>query len=446
VHHRPVIEWSLNPDVLHLNHGSYGAVPRRTQELAARLRCEMEANPMAWFRALPGRLAESRQLLAAYLGADPDGFALVPNASAGVTVALAAVPIPAGGRIVLTDHAYGAVLQAAYRFARMHDAEVVTVPVPLEASDDELVEAVSAAVDDRAAVLVIDQISSPTARVFPVAPLVELCRRAGVPVIVDGAHAPGLLDAPVPAGADFWTGNFHKWPCAPRGTAGLAVSESWRDRVRPPIASWAEPAELPSRFDQQGTGDYVPWLAAPASLEVLADLGWQERYRSSLAEPLTEAAGMVAGALGTAVRVPPPPAPTMRLVEMPDSFDRLGEVARYTFSSRVAEELGAEIAVTAFGGRAFLRLSAHAYNTPRDYERRRVEELAHIPLRMATGATGDLLTPTLQGRGDRLPQLLAMDRTARLPIARDVDKPVAEGRGLQICAWRYGGHLEVLPT
>ncbi len=376
MHHRAMSEtlrahadqWSLDPGVLHLNHGSYGAVPRRTQERAARLRCEMEANPMAWFRFLEERLAASRRTLAGYLGADPDGFALVPNASAGVTIALATVPIPAGGRIVVTDHAYGAVLAAAQRFARLHDAEVVTVPVPLESSDDELVEAVSAAVDDRTAVVVIDQISSPTARVFPVAPLVELCRRAQVPVIVDGAHAPGLLDDPVPMEADFWTGNFHKWPCAPRGTAGFAVSDRWRARVLPLTVSWGESsAELPTRFDRQGTNDHVPWLAAPTSLEVLADLGWQQ-YRSSLGEMLEEASSVVASALGTAVRVPQTPAPTMRLVEMPASFGRLDEAARDAFSSRVAREIGAEIAVTAFGGRAFLRLSAHAYNSAHDYE------------------------------------------------------------------------------
>src|SRR5690606_1553010 len=105
--------WSLDPEVLYLNHGSYGAVPRRTQQVAARLRAETEANPMAWFRRLPERLAASRRALGDYLGAEPDGFALVPNASAGVLVALSCIPIAPGERIVITDHAHRAGRHAA---------------------------------------------------------------------------------------------------------------------------------------------------------------------------------------------------------------------------------------------------------------------------------------------------------------------------------------------
>ena len=131
--------WTLDPDVLHLNHGSYGAVPRRTQEVMAGLRAEMDANPMVWFRTVADRLTASRLALAAYLETDPAGFALVANASAGVTVALQTLPIPAGSRIVLTDHAYGAVRFAAERFAKAHGAEVVIVEIPIEADDETVV-------------------------------------------------------------------------------------------------------------------------------------------------------------------------------------------------------------------------------------------------------------------------------------------------------------------
>jgi isopenicillin-N epimerase len=359
--------WSLDPRALHLNHGSYGAVPRRTQHVAGALREEMEANPLAWFRRLPERLAASRRRLAEYLGADPDGFALVPNASAGVTVALSAVPITPGQRIVLTDHAYGAVRYAAERAGALRGAEVVTVHVPLEADDDELVAAVASAVDERTAVVLIDQISSGTARVFPVDRVARLCRDADVPVIVDGAHAPGLIDRPIVDGADFWTGNFHKWPCAPRGTAGLFVAERWRDRTKPLITSWGEHDALPTRFDQQGTGDYVPWLAAPTSLEVLEALDWPRR-RSWLTTMLAEASAIVAKALGTSLPEVAHPAPTMRLVELPASLAVTGESERAALAAQASERIGAELAVTAFGGRSFVRLSAHAYNSLRDYE------------------------------------------------------------------------------
>lgn len=115
----------------------------------------------------------------------------MPNATTGVTVALATLPIPAGSRIVVTDHVYGAVRYAAERFARRNDAEVVTVAVPMDATDDQVVAAVAATIDERTAVVLLDQITSATAMVFPTARLVALCREAEAPVVVDGAHAPG---------------------------------------------------------------------------------------------------------------------------------------------------------------------------------------------------------------------------------------------------------------
>ncbi|MEU4606177.1 aminotransferase class I/II-fold pyridoxal phosphate-dependent enzyme [Kribbella sp. NPDC023972] len=356
--------WTLDPDVLHLNHGSYGAVPRRTQDVMAALRAETEANPMLWFRSVAARLTTSRLALASYLRTDPSGFALVPNASAGVTVALATLPIPAGSRIVLTNHAYGAVRYAAERFARANQAEVAVVDVPLEA-DDETVASLIEPTLDGAAVLIVDQISSATAMVFPIGALVSLCAEYGVPIVVDGAHAPGLIDAPAADGADFWTGNFHKWPASPRATAGLVVAEKWRTATLPLIVSWSENDErLPERFDVQGTYDYVPWIAALESLRVLDELEWPVR-RSQLSDLVDEGARVVAKALGTGIAEVVRPAATMRLVELPSSVDLTDAEG---LKMRVSRELKAEITLTGFDGRGFIRLSAHAYNSLPDYE------------------------------------------------------------------------------
>lgn len=357
--------WTLDPGVLHLNHGSYGAVPRRTQEVMSALRTEMDANPMVWFRTVADRLTASRLALASYLETDPAGFALVPNASAGVTVALQTLPIPVGSRIVLTDHAYGAVRYAAERFAKERGAEVVTVGIPLEADDETVVALVAAQLDD-ASVLIVDQITSGTAKVFPIDALVTAAHAHGVPIVVDGAHAPALIDAPAAAGADFWTGNFHKWPAAPRATAGLVVAERWRTAAMPLIVSWSEYDErMPERFDMQGTYDYVPWIAAPESLRVLADLDWPAR-RPQLTALVEEGAKILAKALGTGVADVVHPPATMRLVELPPAVDLSGGEA---LKMRVSRELKAEITFTGFEERKFVRLSAHAYNSLADYEK-----------------------------------------------------------------------------
>jgi isopenicillin-N epimerase len=213
--------------------------------------------------------------------------------------------------------------------------------------------------------VVVDQISSATAMVFPIAALVEVCHDRGVAVVVDGAHAPALIDAPAADGADFWTGNFHKWPAAPRATAGLVVAEKWRTATLPLIVSWSEYDErLPDRFDMQGTYDYVPWIAAPESLRVLEELHWPVR-RSQLSNLVDEGARVVAKALGTGIAEVVHPAATMRLVELPKSADLTdGE----SFKMKVSRELKAEITLTGFDERTFIRLSAHAYNSLADYE------------------------------------------------------------------------------
>ncbi|WP_344233493.1 aminotransferase class V-fold PLP-dependent enzyme [Kribbella hippodromi] len=357
--------WTLDPGVLHLNHGSYGAVPRRTQEVMAGLRREMDANPMVWFRTVADRLAASRHALASYLRADPAGFALVPNASAGVTVALATLPIPPGSKIVLTDHAYGAVRYAAERYAKAHGAEVDIVGVPLEADDETVVSLIADRLDG-AAMLIVDQITSGTAKIFPIEALVAAAHARDVPVVVDGAHAPALIDAPAAAGADFWTGNFHKWPAAPRATAGLVVAERWRTASMPLIVSWSEYDErLPERFDMQGTYDYVPWIAAPESLRVLSDLDWPTR-RPQLTALVEEGSRLLAKALGTGIADVGQAPATMRLVELPSSVDLSGGEA---LKVRVSRELKAEITLTGFEDRGFVRLSAHAYNSPADFEK-----------------------------------------------------------------------------
>jgi isopenicillin-N epimerase len=363
--------WSLEDDVAHLNHGSYGAVPLRVQRHQAQLREQMEANPVRWFRHLTEAIARAREALAGFLGADPEGTALVVNASAGVSTVLASLAgrLGPGGEVLLTDHCYGAVALAIARAARTSGASVVVADVPAGAPAGEVLEAVLGAVTERTRLAVLDHITSPTARLFPVALLVEGLHQAGVPVLVDGAHAPGQVPVSVNAlGADFWVGNFHKWACAPRGTAALVVSPPWREAVRTLVVSWGELDGFPSAFDRAGTADLTSWLAAPLALELLAGLGWDRvrTHNSTLAaygqEVVAEALGIPGGGLWA------DPGLSMRVVPLPSGVATNEEAAR-SLAQQVSERLGAEVAITAWRGRGLLRLSAHAYNSPADYER-----------------------------------------------------------------------------
>jgi isopenicillin-N epimerase len=360
--------FSLDPAVAHLNHGSSGAVPLSVQRAQQRLRDEMEANPVRFFAVgLTERLAHTRRHLATFLGADPAGSALVGNTTTGVALVLGSLDLREGDEIVTTEHGYGAVRIAVETACARAGAIHRTVPLPLAPSDDEVVAGITAAVTGRTRLVIVDQLTSPTARLFPVARIVAALRPAGTPVLVDAAHVPGHLPVDVSAvGADFWVGNLHKWAYAPRGTALLAVAPAWRERIRPLVVSWEQEAGFPARVELQGTLDYTPWLAAPTGLFTLRTLG-VETVRAHNAGLAEYGQRVVAAALGVD---PPagPPGVAMRLVPLPRGL-ATDLVSATALRQRLADELGFEVSVNAFRGQCLLRLSAQVYNRPEEYDR-----------------------------------------------------------------------------
>lgn len=365
--------FSLDPAVSHLNHGSFGAVPVGVQRTQQRLRDEVEANPLRFFaQGLVDRITHTRRHLAGFLGADPDGTALTTNATTGVAVALQSLRLGPGDEVLTTDHGYGAVDLSVWRECRRTGATHRTLRVPLTATDEEIIEIVRAGLrPGRTRLLVVDQLTSPTARLFPVAAIVGVAREHGVTVLVDAAHAPGMLPASVTGcGADFWVGNLHKWGYAPRGTAVLVVAPAWRDRIEPLVVSWEQEGGFPGNVEWQGTSDYTAWLGAPAGLYTLRSLG-VERVRAHNAALAAYGQRVVGDSLGVApADLPDPGGPTvaMRIVPLPAGLATTldGAVA---LRARIAQRLATEVAVNAWSGRGWLRLCGQVYNTADEYER-----------------------------------------------------------------------------
>lgn len=357
--------FSLDPAALHLNHGSFGAVPIGVQRAQQRLRDEMEANPPRFFaRGLSDRVAHARRHLAAFLGADPDGCALVGNTTTGVATVLHSLDLRPGDEIVTTQHGYGAVRLAVDATPATHRV----VSLPLAPGDDEVVAAVVGAVTPRTKLVIVDQVTSATARVFPVAAIAAALRPTGTPLLVDAAHVPGQLAVDVAAtGADFWVGNLHKWAYAPRGTALFAVAAPWRDRIRPLVVSWEQDAGFPGRLEWQATLDYTPWLAAPIGLFTLRTLG-VDAVRSHNAALAGYGQAVVAGALGSPPLPPSPPGLAMRIVPLPAGLATDAGAAT-ELRNRISDEAGAEVNISAYDGRGYLRVSAQVYNRPDEFDR-----------------------------------------------------------------------------
>jgi isopenicillin-N epimerase len=369
--------FSLDASVSHLNHGSFGAVPIGVQRAQQRLRDEMEANPLRFFtQGLVDRIAHTRRHLAGFLGADPEGTALVGNATTGVAVVLQSLGLRPGDEVLTTDHGYGAVSFSVDRECRRTGATHRTLHVPLTAGDEQVVEIVRSGLrPGRTKLVVIDQLTSATARLFPAAALVGVAREHGVPVLVDAAHAPGMLPITVASvGADFWVGNLHKWAYAPRGTAALVVAEPWRERIEPLVVSWEQEAGFPARVEWQATLDYTPWLAAPVGLFTLRSLGL-DRVRAHNAALAAYGQRVVGDALGVApADLPEPGGPTvsMRLIPLPRGVATTMDAAK-ALQTRIAERLAAEVAVMTWHDRGWLRLGGQVYNTPDEYNRLAVQ-------------------------------------------------------------------------
>jgi isopenicillin-N epimerase len=321
--------WTLDPSVVFLNHGSFGATPRPVLAAQDEWRARMEREPVAFFaRDLEPALDEARGALGRFVGADPDDLAFVTNATTAINVVAAGLPLEAGDEVVVTDHAYPAARNALGAAADRSGARLVTAEIPYPGTTDPSARsAVLAAVGPRTRLVLLDHVTSPTALVLPVASLVAELAERGVDVLLDAAHSPGMLELDLQAiGAAYTAGNCHKWLCAPKGSGFLHVRRDRQDRVRSVVVSHGATSTRTdrSRFrlehDWTGTLDPTAWLAVPAAIEFGASLvpgGWaalRERghrlaleARDRLCDVLDLPTPVPDDMVGSMVTVPMPP-------------------------------------------------------------------------------------------------------------------------------------------
>lgn len=278
--------WLLDPAVTFLNHGSFGACPRSVLEVQREWQDRLEAEPVRFLaRELGGRLATVREVLGAFVGADPDDLAMVANITAAGNAVIRSLQFEPGDEILTTDHEYNAILNVVRHVAARDQARVVVVPMPFPGvSPDDVVERLLAGVSDRTRLAVVSHVTSPTALIRPLERIVAELAARGIDTFVDGAHAPGMLPLDLDAlGAAYYGGNLHKWVCAPKGSAFLHVRRDRQAGIRPGTISHGANAPLAGQsrfqveFEWQGTLDPTPWLAVPAAIEFiggLVDGGW----------------------------------------------------------------------------------------------------------------------------------------------------------------------------
>jgi isopenicillin-N epimerase len=375
--------WMLDPDVTFLNHGSFGAVPRAIRQAFVELQERIEAEPIEFIdRRLNEVLGPARARVASFLGVEPDSFGFVTNATEGVNAVLRSLRFREGDELVTTSHVYNAVRNAMRYRARETGARYVEVPLPLPLREPmEVVRAIEAALTDRTRLVVIDHVTSPTALIFPVAALARSCAARGVELLVDGAHVPGMLDVDVDGlGCTYWTGNLHKWCCAPKGAAVLWVAPERRSAIHPLAISHFLDQGFVKEFDWQGTRDLAAWAVSGEAIDWLGRFGW-ERVRAHNRQLAAHAHDLWCERWGVEPVSPREHAMLgfMATVPLPEAI-----AARFDspldFQKTLYRDHRIEVPIVPFDGRWHARASAQLYNRPEDYER-----LAEVVGRLAAG-------------------------------------------------------------
>jgi isopenicillin-N epimerase len=374
--------WDLDPTVAFLNHGSFGACPRIVLEQQRDLRARMERNPVQFLhRDLEGLLDEARGSLAAFVGCDPADLAFVANATMGVNTVLRSLDFAAGDEILVTDHEYNACRNAVDFVAARAGARVVAAPLPFPiAGPTAVVDAVLAHVTPRTRLLLIDHVTSPTGLVLPVRELVQALAARGVDTLVDGAHAPGMVPLRLDElGAAYYTGNCHKWLCAPKGSALLHVRRDRQQRIRPlSISHGANSPRLDRsrfrlEFDFTGTDDPTPFLCIDAAVRFLDGLlpGGMPALQAHNRELALRARDRLCAAIGS-----PPPAPDALLGSLaaiplpPTAAPALPPFGEDPLQAVLRRQHAIEVPVMRWPAPRLrlLRISAQIYNSMPQYD------------------------------------------------------------------------------
>lgn len=364
----------LDPDVIFLNHGSFGATPRPVFEVYQTWLRRMEHQPVYFVdQELPELLATARQALGTYLNVDAGEVAYVPNATFGVNVVAQSLALGPGDEVLATDHEYGACDRTWHYFSQKRGFSYLRQPITLPAtSSEQIIDHLWQGVTPRTKVIFISHITSPTALTMPVGRICAKAREAGILTLVDGAHAPGQIKLDLKEiGADFYVGNGHKWLCGPKGSAFLYTRQERQGLIEPLVVGWGWGEERTLTFGSDYL-DYLQWwgtmyiatyLAIPAAIQFQAEHNWPA-VREGCHSLARQAIQRIDGLTGLPSMYPDEPGwfHQMAIAQLPF----IAELK--SFKAQLYEQFKIEIPCIEWNDRQFIRVSVQGYNTQSDIE------------------------------------------------------------------------------
>jgi isopenicillin-N epimerase len=365
--------WESTGDAIYLNHGSFGRAPRTVLDAQAHWTAELQRNPMDFFtRRLDGLLDTAAEKMARFVGCKAGDLVFVPNATVAMNVVAANVPLEPGDEVLLNDHEYGAVSRIWRTRCQQAGASVVTarLPDPLKSHHD-IVEALFAAVTERTRLIVISQVTSPTALVFPAQEICARAHAAGIRVCIDGPHALAMRPLNLEMlGCDFYCVSCHKWLAAPIGSGWLYVRGGLKNHLHPTTLSWGRslcgrPSTWKDEFHWPGTYDPAAYLATGAAIEFLSMVGL-DTFRSTTHTLARHARERLVNELGAQPISPDGPDwyGSMVTVRLPWAKSReTGAVFAHPLQQQLWEQFRIEIPILQLNGHVHVRVSCHLYTS-----------------------------------------------------------------------------------
>lgn len=365
-------QFLLDPEVIFLNHGSFGAVPQVVFEEYRRWQLELEKQPVKFLgREIFDHFRKARKRLGGYLGADPKDLVFIPNATFGVNLVARSLALEKDDEIIISNHEYGA-CENAWRFLAdkwQAKLNIIKIPLPLPPAD-QIVNLVWDGITERTKLIFLSQITSPTAVRLPIEIICQKAGKDGILTFIDGAHAPGLVDLDlVGLGADLYTGNCHKWIMAPKGSAFLFARPEKQELLEPLVVSWGWGENSPFKGDTKflqdqewwGTKDPAAYLSVPAAIQFQEDNDWGI-IREQCTEMLDASIAEIENLTGMPSIYNDKGQKSVQLgaAELPGDCQP-GELQSWLYN-----EYKIEIPVIEWEGRWFIRLSVQAYNSTED--------------------------------------------------------------------------------
>jgi len=386
------VKWCLEDGATFLNHGAFGATPSEILAVQQEWRACMEKHPTQFFMEdLQPQILDATKALAKFVGAPPEQTVLVENATTGICTVLQSLQLPPKAKIVTTSHVYNAVRNALKHMVSFVGGSVIEVAVPLPVTKpQDFLDALKSQVDEAIDLVVIDHIASPSALILPVRDITDHCRKMGVPVLVDGSHAPSSLDLNISAlGADWYVGNCHKWMCAPKGAAFLVVQPGAERNLHPMAVSHAYGSGFKAEFGKVGSRDASPWLSIPAAIRFHEALGGAELRKRN--RKLALAAGKaLATALETQLAGPEEMFGPMVSVRLPAHMGQGTEQAA-ELTKVLWRDHRIDVLIVHHSDALWMRVSVHAYCDMADVDAL-ISALSDISGAMGASHTADAAT------------------------------------------------------